>query len=110
MTKRSYDLYGINAESINWAMKLVEKVLEIKMFLHESGYRCGEYYRSHSIDTDEESFILQKNYDEFDEEWTEIAFDKYPYLLYVDDTLRSKEIKNIFDQIEEARLLKHEQP
>jgi len=76
------------------------------MIAHESSYHCGEYFRSSSVNTDDENFILQKNYDDWFKEWTEEEYSQYPFLLYADNTLRAKEIANFFDYTSEVTLIK----
>ena len=60
------------------------------MFAHESGYHCGSYYRLGDVGT--EHFILQRNHDTFENEWTESDFKEKIFLLYINETSRSEEI------------------
>lgn len=58
------------------------------MNLHESGHRCGEYYRVGDVGS--EHFILQKNFDDVDEEWTEPTYRECGLLLYANETNRAE--------------------
>jgi len=109
MDTKAYDLYGLECDDINIANVLIENVLQVEMVAYESDYHCGEYFCSSSIDIDEEHFILQKNYDDFEDEWTEEVYSQYPLLLYVNDTLRSDEIVNLFAAEKRVTLLKHQE-
>lgn len=57
------------------------------MSLHESGYRGGEYYRLGDVGG--EHFILQKNFDEVDGEWTEPTWRECRLLFYANETERA---------------------
>jgi len=109
MTKKVFDLYGLKAGDLSEAKTLVENVLALDLLDHESGYHCGEYYRSHEVDIDDESFILQKNYDDFEDEWTEESFTDFPILLFVNDTKRSSEITSLFESQKGVTLLRHQE-
>ncbi|TQV78839.1 hypothetical protein FKG94_12525 [Exilibacterium tricleocarpae] len=107
MIQKSYDLYGIDCESLDIARTLIEALLNIVMMAHESGFRCGEYYRLY--DVGQEHFILQNNYDDFEGEWTEESFSKYPNLFYVNETNRSSDLKAVLLKDKRVALLKHEE-
>ena len=107
MDKKSYDLFGIECDDINIARTIIEVILNISMIAHESGYHCGEYYRLY--DVGQEHFILQKNYDDFEEEWTEETYLKYPLLLYVNETLRSSEFVKHLQSDKRIELLRHQE-
>lgn len=85
-----YDLYGIQADDIHEARARVESALGIRMAPHESSYRGGEYFRLGNVGN--ENFILQRNYDNGEAEWTEPTHTKYSILLYVSETNRGREI------------------
>lgn len=106
MEKKSYDLYGIECEGIDITKAVIETLLNIVMVAHESGYHCGEYYRFN--DVGQEHFILQYNYDDFEDEWTEEAYSKYPLLLFVNETLRSNELEECLRNDKKIVLLKHQ--
>lgn len=82
----TYLLFGIEGDSLNDARAQVEAALEIKMELHESGYRGGEYYRLH--DVGREHFILQRNYDDLEGEWTDPSCKDCGILLYANEVER----------------------
>jgi len=107
MARVSYDLYGIECADIGVARAIVEGALKITLVAHESGYRCGEYFRYK--DVGDEHFILQKNYDEFEDEWTEESFSQYPQLLYVNETTRSEELGKFLQSDERVSLLRHQE-
>ncbi len=86
-----YDLYEIQAKTLEEARETVEKALEIVFSVHESSYHGGKYYRLNDID--QENFILQNNYDPFENEWFEDEFKEAKSLLYVNKTDRKEEIK-----------------
>lgn len=107
MSLKSYDLYGIECESLEFARTVIEALLNIVMITHESGFHCGEYYRLN--DVGQEHIILQNNYDDFEEEWTEEGYSKYPFLLYVNETLRSSEVAGLLQNDKRVVLLKHQE-
>ncbi|MDP5210940.1 hypothetical protein [Microbulbifer sp. 2205BS26-8] len=107
MIQKSYDLYGVDCESLDAAKTLIEALFNIVMVAHESGLHCGEYYRLY--DVGQEHFILQNNYDDFEDEWTEEAFSKYPVLFYVNETDRSYDLKEILLKDKRLALLRHEE-
>lgn len=106
MSLMSYDLYGVKCESLEIARSLIEKLLNIVMIAHESGFHCGEYYRRY--DVGQEHFILQKNYDDFEGEWTEDSFTEYPFLFYVNETDRSEDLKSALLREKRIAFLKHQ--
>jgi len=83
----TYLLFGIEGDDLEAARARIEHALRIKMDLHESGYRCGEYYRLG--DVGREHFILQKNFDEIEEDWTEPGCKNYGLLFYANETSRA---------------------
>jgi hypothetical protein len=82
----SYLLFGIEGEDLHGARSRLERALGISMELHESDYRCGNYYLSH---IGSEHFILQKNFDEVDGEWTEPGCTECGLLFYASRTDRA---------------------
>lgn len=84
---KTYLLFGIEGDDLHGALGVVESALGIKMELHESGYRCGEYYRLG--DVGDEHFILQKNFDDVEDEWTEPACRECGLLFYANETDRA---------------------
>ena len=77
------------------------------MIAHESGFHSGEYYRLNDIG--QEHFILQNNYDDFEEEWTEEGYSGYPLLLYVNETLRSSGVASLLKNDKRIVQLKHQE-
>ncbi len=86
-----FDLYGLQNTTLEGARVAVEAALGAGLVAHESGYHAGAYYRLGR--TGSEHFILQRNYDDFEEEWMEPEFKEYPYLLYVNETRRAPELE-----------------
>lgn len=76
-----FDLYGISVDSLQEAKESVESALREPLNAHESSHHCGAYYRLDLPDGG--SIILQQNFDDFENEWTEEAFKEMPFLLYV---------------------------
>lgn len=107
MSLRSYDLYGVRCESMEHARSVIESLLNIVLIAHESGFHCGEYYRLY--DVGQEHFILQNNYDAFEGEWTEEAFQEFPILFYVNETDRSGDLKSVLLGEKRIVLLKHQE-
>ena len=87
---KTYILFGLRNRSIDDARTEIEAALRIQMDPHESGYHCGAYFRLGRVGA--EHFILQKNYDDFEREWTEPDHKKYEVLFYANETTRGKEI------------------
>jgi len=83
---KTYLLFGIDGDDLHGARSRIERALGIRMELHESGYRCGEYYRLGDVGA--EHFILQKNLDDVEGEWTEPGCMDSGLLLYVNETDR----------------------
>ena len=106
MSLKVYDLYGTTIVELNEAKIVVETVLGLELKAHESGYHCGEYFRLN--DVGEEHFILQRNFDDFENEWTEESFSQYLILLYVNETERSDKIRALLEQSNNFVLLEHE--
>jgi hypothetical protein len=86
-----FDLYGVEAASLETARSTVEKALGLTFEAHDSSYHGGTYYAAGSRDT--EHFILKLNIDLDDNEPAEAAFPKSAALLYVNDTDRSDAIR-----------------
>jgi hypothetical protein len=106
MTK-VFDLYGVLANSIEDACSAVERAIGERLNAHESSYRGGDYYRLHSVG--QEHFILQRNFDEFEGEWHEENFQDMPFLLYVNETRRSDDLREALTAQPCICLLRHEE-
>ena len=87
------DLYGIKGDSVGGVRKNIEGALGVEFMLHESDYLGGDYYRHGTLG--EEHFILQRNFDDVDKEWTEEEFEEYDILFYVNETTRAQEIQKL---------------
>jgi hypothetical protein len=103
---RAYDLYGIAGESLDAARDKVSDAIGIAFVAHESGY-LGQYYRHR--DVGEEHFILQSNFDSVEAEWTEPDRRDLPFLLYVNETSRSHELRRKLQSVGGIELLRHEE-
>ncbi len=75
-----YELYGLMLPSLDDACALVGRTLGLQLFPHESGYKGGDYFRAQRAN---ESFVLQRNFNEIEQAWTEPAHQEFPLLLYV---------------------------
>ena len=103
----TYDLYGLIVASLEEAKTLIEKALGISLAAHESGYHCGAYYRSGDVGA--EHFILQRNRDATEGEWAESDHSDAPFLLYVNETQRAAELRELLDGAANVRLLRTEE-
>lgn len=102
---KTYDLYGIAAVSLEEAREIVEVTLRIHMQAHESGYHGGVYYRMNDVGS--EHFLLKRNYDDCEVEWAEPQHKEWPFLLYVNETARSNDVRALFSSVTAASLLRH---
>jgi hypothetical protein len=93
----NYLLFGIVGENLDTARQAVEAALGIRMVLHDSMYLGGDYFRFDSSDAEE--FILQNNFNTFEDEWTEPAHSSYKVLLYASRTTRGAEIRNALEGV-----------
>src|SRR5947208_1547401 len=106
MKGKAYDMFGIVADDLEAAREIVERLLSVRLVAHESGYRGGEYYRL--SDVGREHLILQRNYDDFEREWTEPSQKDKPFLLYVNETERSREVQEALTVDDRVSLIKHQ--
>src|SRR5262245_19513797 len=104
---RVYDVYGISCESLEAAKTRINVAIGIELIRHDSAYHCGDYYRYK--DAGEEHFIVQRNFDSVEDEWTEPERTDKPFLLYVNETPRSDELRRILEAVNGVELLKHEE-
>ena len=93
-----YDLYAVGGASLEEARRVVEAALNLCLLAHESGFHGGEYFRSGQASG--EHFILKRNWDPFDEEWAEPSHQSASYLLYVNKTTRSAELRERLEEDE----------
>ena len=89
---KTYMLFGFPDEDLQTTREAVEAALGIRMVLHESSYRCGDYFRSGDVGS--EHFILQKNFDDVEGEWMDPTFPDCGILLYANETNRGPEIRD----------------
>jgi hypothetical protein len=104
--QHGYDLYGVDATTLEEAKGVVEQALGIRLVAHESGYAGGDYYRYGSSGA--ENFILQRNFDPRDQCPFESKFSDSPFILYVSETSRWIEIQAQLCGVPRVKLLRHE--
>ena len=86
-----YDLYGIETPSLGSAKTMLERLLALSFVGRESTYH-GPYYAFGNEAG--EHFMLKENRDPFDDEPAESSFPDSKFLLYVNKTTRSNEIRD----------------
>jgi hypothetical protein len=102
-----YELYRVEATSLDEARSLIERLLGLSFEEHDSAYHGGRYYRSG--DEAHEHFVLKENRDPFEDEPAEDSFPDARILLYVNDTTRSSELERTFNEGSKTIvLLRHE--
>lgn len=87
-----HDIYGFQSDNLDGIAEELEAILNLKWIPHSSSFR-GDYYKTDKIS--EESFTLQPNYFELEDEWMQPNFRIYQTLLYVDSTQRAKDIESL---------------
>jgi len=87
---KAYDLYGIDAGSLDSAKSLVEGLLQVSFEGHDSSY-VGEYFEAGSIG--EENFRLRENLDPLDGKPAEMDFASHRILLEVNGSNRGDELR-----------------
>lgn len=87
---KTYLLFGIDGTDLRAARSSVERALGIQLVLHESEYRCGDYYRCGDVGS--EHFILQRNFDQAEGEWTKPRCKEFGLLLYANKTDRGEAV------------------
>jgi hypothetical protein len=103
----SADIYGAKSDDLEHVKFAIESKLHIQFEPHHSSYHGGDYYRNG--DGSSEHFILQRNIDLIDNEPAESDFVDFPVILYVEETERSSEIRELLEASESPlSLLKHE--
>jgi hypothetical protein len=100
-------LYGFTDEDMETAKDLAEAALDIRFELHDSIVRCGDYYlfKDQGI-----KFILQKNFDEDENEWIENFHDALVIMyLDADDDRRARLLdQTLKEKIKTIRMLRWE--
>ncbi len=99
----NYSLYGITASTLEDARVIVEQGLGLAMSLHESSW-VGDYYRAGT--SGGEHFVLQPNYDSFEDEWTEPSHQNAKFLLYVNETQRAAALRDTLSRLRQVRHLR----
>ena len=100
-----YDLYGIDASTLNDAAKLIVALLPLPFRPHNSSY-IGEYFRAHG--EGDETFKLRENIDPDDGEPAEADYPSHKFLLYVDGSGRGSDLRQTFRAHHSITLLRHE--
>lgn len=93
---KRYDVYGVKSKKFEPVIQVLEKNLGIKFKPHDSIYHGGRYYRSGKAKGDE-NFVVKKNFNPIDQEWEEEDFRQMDLLLFVNNTDRGDELKNIIE-------------
>ncbi len=106
MNPLPYYLFGIREDNLDKAKKLVADVLGIEFSLHDSTYMCGDYFLAEDVGGG--SFVLQKNFDPSDGEWTERKFKDFPILLYVNECQLTREIQERLESEPLVQLVRFE--
>ncbi|WEJ98119.1 MAG: hypothetical protein P0Y59_14300 [Candidatus Sphingomonas phytovorans] len=102
-----YDLYGIEAESLDDAKAILERLLACSFEERDSTYHAGTYYTFG--DEAGEHFMLKENRDPFEDVPAEDSFPNSKLLLYVNETTRSDELQDALARGGDAiMLLRHE--
>jgi hypothetical protein len=84
------DLYGFSGSDLEEARLALEPILGVHFTPRDSLYLGGSYYLA---ENNSETFILQRNVDELDDEPAEEEFADIPILLYVEGTTRPAELE-----------------
>lgn len=78
---RIYDSFGLRCDDIEEARVLLERVLPVKLVLHESEFWGGDYYGVRSPEVGE--ITVRRNFNEFTNELTEPSFPDQTILVSV---------------------------
>ena len=99
----TYDIYGIQAGSMEEICMRIEELLSIDMVAHESSF-MGDYYLGKSLD---EEFEVRNNRDLVDGERVRDDLPDTAILLYISRTKRAEELeKKLTGTISGLRLLR----
>src|SRR4051812_36615036 len=101
----AYDLYAIDAETLEAAKAVTTSVISLGFHPHNSSY-IGDYYRAHG--EGEETFKLRENLDPLDGEPAEMDYPGHRFLLYVDRSHRSNALRVSLLLQPRIELLRHE--
>lgn len=91
---KHFELYGYPTGSLDAVKNLLELALGIEFQERESYYRCGKYFR-YDYPT-QGRLLLQRNYDEVENEWAEEEYRDKALLLYADDISQQLELEKTF--------------
>ena len=101
-----YDLYEVKASSLEEARKFVEQA-GLSLEERESGYHRGPYFACGEMG--QENFELKINLDPYEDTPNEDDFPNSKFLLYINNTARSDELKmRFFISSDRLVLLRHE--
>lgn len=100
-----YDLYGIDAATLNDAAKLVVALLPLPFRPHDSSY-IGHYFLAGG--EGDETFKLRENIDPDDGEPAEGNHASHKFLLYVDASGRGSDLRQTLQAHQGITLLRHE--
>ena len=100
-----YDLYGIDAETLDDARMIVSSLTLLPFVAHESGY-IGDYFLASG--QGEEELKLRENIDPLDGEPAERDFAGHRFLLFINGTERGGELRRMLQSDPRITLLRHE--
>jgi len=86
-----FDLYGFPGNDLRRTKTLLEQYFKFEFEERESDY-FGTYI-SKKINKSE-NLSLKENYNNYEGEWLESKFEKYPLLLYVDNYMHADVLYN----------------
>ena len=101
------ELYEVKASSLEEARDLVERA-GISLQEHESEYHRGPYFAKRGIGR--ENFQLKLNLDPYEDVPNEDEFPTSRFLLYINNTTRSDELRKKFSDLSDRFvLLRHKE-
>jgi hypothetical protein len=101
-----YDLYRINAATVQEAKSILESVLSIDFEERDSIYHRGPYFSHGNIGS--ENFEIKVNIDPFEDVAHEDDFPINDILLYINNTDRSEKLKLALTDSGYANIIRHE--
>jgi hypothetical protein len=103
---KRFDLYGAVAESIEALGAELEGRLGRQFIEHESAYRGGVYFRAPAPP---EEIVIQPHEPDEEGYFAEPDFERWPLLVYVNDSARWPEIEPVLQGMEALTLLRSEE-
>lgn len=81
MISKTFDVFGVRGPNLLACAKLVEQATLIRLALHNSAYKGGDYYRA---TLDGGDLIVRNNFIPFTDTWAEDDFRDFPFLVCTD--------------------------